>query len=246
MTTKVALVTGAMGGLGTAICQALAKEGYQVAANCLPAFPPMEAWLADQKALGYDFFPVEADVTDEAACTAMAAAVTAALGPIDVLVNNAGITRDKFFPKMDRSMWDAVIATNLTSLFNVTHAISPGMAERGFGRIINISSVNGVKGQAGQANYSAAKAGCLGFTKALAQEMVTKGVTVNAIAPGYIGTDMVMAIREDVRETIRMSVPMQRFGKPEEIGALVVYLASDLAGYMTGATLNINGGMHMA
>ena len=143
-------------------------------------------------------------------------------------------------------MWDAVISTNLTSLFNVTHAISPGMAERGFGRIINISSVNGVKGQAGQANYSAAKAGCLGFTKALAQEMVTKGVTVNAIAPGYIGTDMVMAIREDVRETIRMSVPMQRFGKPEEIGALVVYLASDLAGYMTGATLNINGGMHMA
>ena len=246
MTTKVALVTGAMGGLGTAICQSLAKEGYKVAANCLPAFPPMEAWLADQKAQGYDFFPVEADVTDEAACTAMAAAVTAALGPIDVLVNNAGITRDKFFPKMDRSMWDAVISTNLTSLFNVTHAISPGMAERGFGRIINISSVNGVKGQAGQANYSAAKAGCLGFTKALAQEMVTKGVTVNAIAPGYIGTDMVMAIREDVRETIRMSVPMQRFGKPEEIGALVVYLASDLAGYMTGATLNINGGMHMA
>ena len=246
MTTKVALVTGAMGGLGTAICQSLAKEGYKVAANCLPAFPPMEAWLAGQKALGYDFFPVEADVTDEAACTAMAAAVTAALGPIDVLVNNAGITRDKFFPKMDRSMWDAVISTNLTSLFNVTHAISPGMAERGFGRIINISSVNGVKGQAGQANYSAAKAGCLGFTKALAQEMVTKGVTVNAIAPGYIGTDMVMAIREDVRETIRMSVPMQRFGKPEEIGALVVYLASDLAGYMTGATLNINGGMHMA
>ena len=246
MTTKVALVTGAMGGLGTAICQSLAKEGYKVAANCLPAFPPMEAWLADQKAQGYDFFPVEADVTDEAACIAMAAAVTAALGPIDVLVNNAGITRDKFFPKMDRSMWDAVISTNLTSLFNVTHAISPGLAERGFGRIINISSVNGVKGQAGQANYSAAKAGCLGFTKALAQEMVTKGVTVNAIAPGYIGTDMVMAIREDVRETIRMSVPMQRFGKPEEIGALVVYLASDLAGYMTGATLNINGGMHMA
>ena len=245
MTGKVALVTGAMGGLGTAICQALAQAGYKVAANCLPAFPPKDAWLADQKALGYDFFPVEADVTDEAGCAAMAAAVTQALGPIDVLVNNAGITRDKFFPKMDRAMWDAVIATNLTSLFNVTHAISPGMAERGFGRIINISSVNGVKGQAGQANYSAAKAGCLGFTKALAQELVAKGVTVNAIAPGYIGTEMVMAIREDVRETIRTSIPMQRFGKPEEIGALVVYLASDLAGYMTGATLNINGGMHM-
>jgi len=246
MTKKVALVTGAMGGLGTAICQALAKEGYQVAANCLPNFPSAAEWLAAQKALGFDFFMAEADVTDEAGCVAMAAAVTQALGPIDVLVNNAGITRDKFFPKMDRAMWDAVISTNLTSLFNVTHAISPGMAERGFGRIINISSVNGVKGQAGQANYSAAKAGCLGFTKALAQELVTKGVTVNAIAPGYIGTDMVMAIREDVRETIRMSVPMQRFGKPEEIGGLVVYLASDLAGYMTGATLNINGGLHMA
>jgi acetoacetyl-CoA reductase len=246
MSKKVALVTGAMGGLGTAICQALAKDGYLVAANCLPAFPPAAEWVAAQKALGFDFFIAEADVTDEAGCFAMAATVTAALGPIDVLVNNAGITRDKFFPKMDRSMWDAVISTNLTSLFNVTHAISPGMAERGFGRIINISSVNGVKGQAGQANYSAAKAGCLGFTKALAQELVTKGVTVNAIAPGYIGTDMVMAIREDVRETIRLSVPMQRFGKPEEIGGLVSYLASDLAGYITGATININGGLHMA
>jgi len=246
MTKKVALVTGAMGGLGTAICQALAKDGYRVAANCLPDFPPASVWIQAQKDLGFDFFMAEADVTDEAACVRMAAAVTEALGPIAVLVNNAGITRDKFFPKMDRTMWDAVISTNLTSLFNVTHAISPGMAERGFGRIINISSINGVKGQAGQVNYSAAKAGCLGFTKALAQELVTKGVTVNAIAPGYIATDMVMAIREDVREAIRTSIPMQRFGKPEEIGGLVSYLASDLAGFLTGATININGGLHMA
>jgi acetoacetyl-CoA reductase len=246
MNTKVALVTGAMGGLGTAICQALAKDGYKVAANCLPDFPPAPEWLKAQKELGFDFFKAEADVTDEGACARMVAAVTEALGPISVLVNNAGITRDKFFPKMDRGMWDAVIGTNLTSLFNVTHAISPGMAERGFGRIINISSVNGVKGQAGQVNYSAAKAGCLGFTKALAQELVTKGVTVNAIAPGYIATDMVMAIREDVRETIRTSIPMQRFGRPEEIGGLVSYLASDLAGFITGAVININGGMHMA
>ena len=245
MSKKVALVTGAMGGLGTAICQALAKDGYLVAANCLPAFPPAPQWLEDQKALGFDFFMVEADVTDEAACLAMAATVTEKLGPIDVLVNNAGITRDKFFPKMDRGMWDAVISTNLTSLFNVTHAISPGMAERGFGRIINLSSVNGIKGQAGQSNYAAAKAGCLGFTRSLAQELVTKGVTVNAIAPGYIATDMVMAIREDVRETIRKSLPMQRFGRPEEIGGLVSYLASDLAGFVTGAVININGGMHM-
>jgi len=245
MSKQVALVTGAMGGLGTAICQALAKDGYLVAANCLPAFPPAAAWLAEQKALGFDFFMVEADVTDEAACIRMAATVTEQLGPIAVLVNNAGITRDKFFPKMDRGMWDAVIATNLTSLFNVTHAISPGMAARGFGRIINLSSVNGVKGQAGQSNYAAAKAGCLGFTRSLAQELVLKGVTVNAIAPGYIATDMVMAIREDVREKIRMELPMQRFGRPEEIGGLVSYLASDLAGFITGAVININGGMHM-
>ena len=245
MSKQVALVTGAMGGLGTAICQALAKDGCLVAANCLPAFPPAAAWLAEQKALGFEFFKVEADVTDEAACLLMAATVTEALGPITVLVNNAGITRDKFFTKMDRSMWDAVISTNLTSLFNVTHAISPGMAERGFGRIINLSSVNGIKGQAGQANYAAAKAGCLGFTRSLAQELVAKGVTVNAIAPGYIATDMVMAIREEVREKIRLDLPMKRFGRPEEIGALVSYLASDLAGFITGAVININGGMHM-
>jgi len=245
MNTKVALVTGAMGGLGTAMCQALAKDGYKVAANCLPDFPPAPEWMASQKALGYDFMMAEADVTDEAAVIAMVAKVTDKLGPISVLVNNAGITRDKFFTKMDRNMWDAVISTNLTSLFNVTHAVAPGMAERGFGRIINLSSVNGIKGQAGQINYAAAKAGCLGFTRSLAQELVLKGVTVNAIAPGYIATDMVMAIREDIREKIREELPMKRFGKPEEIGALVSYLASDLAGFVTGAVININGGMHM-
>jgi acetoacetyl-CoA reductase len=245
MNTKVALVTGAMGGLGTAMCQALSKEGYKVAANCLPNFPPAAEWMTAQKALGYNFFKAEADVTDEAAVIAMVEKITAEVGPISVLVNNAGITRDKFFVKMDRKMWDAVISTNLSSLFNVTHAVLPGMIERAFGRIINISSINGVKGQAGQANYSAAKAGCLGFTKALAQEVVTKGVTVNAIAPGYIATDMVMAIREDVRESIRKTIPMQRFGKPEEIGGLVAYIASDIAGFMTGATINMNGGLHM-
>ena len=246
MTKQVALVTGAMGGLGTAICQALARDGFRVAANCLPDFPPAQGWLEAQQALGFDFFKAEADVTDEAACARMAAAVTGALGPISVLVNNAGITRDKFFPKMDRAMWDAVISTNLTGLFNVTHAISPGMAERCHGRIINMSSVSGVMGNAGQANYAAAKAGILGFTRALALELAAKGVTVNAIAPGAIATDMVMAIREDVREKLRMSIPVQRFGTPEEIGALAAYLASDLAGFITGATISINGGMHMA
>jgi len=245
MTQKVALVTGAMGGLGTAICQALAKDGMKVVANCLPGFPEKDAWLEKQKALGFDFAAAEGDVSDYESCKAMVEKIEADVGPVDVLINNAGITRDKFFPKMEKGQWDAVINTNLNSLFNVTHHISPKMAERGWGRIINISSVNGVKGQAGQANYSTAKAGVLGFTKALAQELATKGVTVNAIAPGYIGTDMVMAIRDDIRQSIIDSVPMKRLGKPEEIGGLCVYLSSDMAGYITGSTININGGLHM-
>ncbi|NMG34135.1 acetoacetyl-CoA reductase [Azoarcus sp. TTM-91] len=245
MTQKVALVTGAMGGLGTAICQALAKDGMKVVANCLPGFPEKDAWLEKQKALGFDFAAAEGDVSDYESCKAMVEKIEADIGPVDVLINNAGITRDKFFPKMEKGQWDAVINTNLNSLFNVTHHISPKMAERGWGRIINISSVNGVKGQAGQANYSTAKAGVLGFTKALAQELATKGVTVNAIAPGYIGTDMVMAIRDDIRQSIIDSVPMKRLGKPEEIGGLCAYLSSDMAGYITGSTININGGLHM-
>lgn len=245
MNQKVALVTGAMGGLGTAICQALAKDGMKVVANCLPGFPQKDEWLARQKELGFDFVPAEGDVSDYESCRLMVSRIEAEVGGIDVLVNNAGITRDKFFPKMEKAQWDAVINTNLNSLFNVTHHVSPKMAERGYGRIINVSSVNGVKGQAGQANYSTAKAGVLGFTKALAAELATKGVTVNAVAPGYIGTEMVMAIREDIRQGIVDSVPMKRLGKPEEIGALCSYLASDLAGYVTGATININGGLHM-
>jgi acetoacetyl-CoA reductase len=245
MSQKIALVTGAMGGLGTAICQSLSKSGMKVVANCLPAFPQKDEWLTQQKELGFDFVAAEGDVSDYESCKAMVAKIEAEVGPIDVLVNNAGITRDKFFPKMEKGQWDAVINTNLNSLFNVTHHISPKMAERGWGRIINISSVNGVKGQAGQANYSTAKAGVLGFTKALASELATKGVTVNAIAPGYVGTDMVMAIRDDIRQGIIDSVPMKRLGKPEEIGGLCAYLSSDLAGYITGATININGGLHM-
>lgn len=245
MSQKVALVTGAMGGLGTAICQSLAKDGMKVVANCLPGFPQKDEWLAQQRSLGFDFLAAEGDVSDYESCKTMVAKVEAEVGPIEVLVNNAGITRDKFFPKMEKAQWDAVINTNLNSLFNVTHHISPKMAERGWGRIINISSVNGVKGQAGQANYSTAKAGVLGFTKALAAELANKGVTVNAVAPGYIGTEMVMAIREDIRQGIIDTVPMKRLGKPEEIGALCSYLASDLAGYVTGATININGGLHM-
>ena len=245
MSQKVALVTGAMGGLGTAICQSLAQQGFEVVANCLPGFADKDAWLAQQRALGFDFVAAEGDVSDYESCRDMVAGIEQEVGPIDILVNNAGITRDKFFPKMEKAQWDAVINTNLNSLFNVTHHVSAKMAERGWGRIINISSVNGIKGQAGQTNYSTAKAGVLGFTKALAAELATKGVTVNAVAPGYVGTDMVMAIREDIRQSIIDSVPMKRLGRPEEIGALCAYLASDLAGYITGATININGGLHM-
>lgn len=245
MSKRVALVTGALGGIGTAICQELAKAGHTVVASDLPGLPHKDEWLAEQKAAGFNFVVAEGNVADYDSCKAMVEKVEKEVGPIDILINNAGITRDKFFPKMDKGMWDAVISTNLTSLFNVTHNISPKMAERGWGRIINISSLNGVRGQAGQINYSAAKAGCLGFTKALALELVEKGVTVNAVAPGYIATKMVMAIRDDIRENIRNTIPMKRFGKPEEIGALCAYLSSDLAGFISGATININGGMHM-
>lgn len=245
MAKRVALVTGGMGGLGTAICKALADDGFVVYANCLPGFPQMAEWLAKTKAEGYDFHAAEADVSDYDSCAAMVKKIETEAGPVDVLVNNAGITRDAMFRKMGKSEWDAVLMTNLDSVFNVTHQVLPGMAERGWGRVINVSSVNGVKGQFGQANYSAAKAGILGFTKAIAQEVARKGVTVNAIAPGYIGTDMVLAIKQEVRDGIVATIPMGRLGKPEEIGHLCRYLASDLAGYMTGATLNINGGLHM-
>ncbi len=246
MTKRVALVTGGMGGLGTAICKALANDGFVVAANCLPNFAPKDEWKATTKAEGFDFHIAEADVTDYDACAAMVKKIESEIGPISVLVNNAGITRDGTFRKMDKGQWDAVLSTNLDSVFNVTHQVLGGMADRGWGRVINISSVNGVKGQFGQANYSAAKAGILGFTKSLAAEVASKGVTVNAIAPGYVGTDLVMAIRADVREKIVASIPLGRLGKPEEIGGLCSYLASDLAAYMTGATLNINGGLHFS
>jgi acetoacetyl-CoA reductase len=245
MATKIALVTGGMGGLGTAICKALAQDGFVVAANCLPGFPPKDEWLAKMRAEGYTVHAAEGDVSDFDSCAAMVKKIEAEIGPIDVLVNNAGITRDTVLRKMEKAQWDAVLSTNLDSLFNVTRQVIEGMSARNWGRIINISSVNGVKGQLGQANYSAAKAGVLGFTKAVAQEVIRKGVTVNAIAPGYIATEMVMAIKEEVRAQIVETIPMGRFGKPEEIGHLVSFLASDLSGYMTGATFNINGGLHM-
>jgi len=246
MTQRIAFVTGAMGGLGTAICQAFAKDGHKVVAAYHPQFDNKDEWLKEMEAAGFKgFVCVAGDVSNIEDCQKMVAEAEAqAGGPIDILVNNAGITRDRMFAKMEKDQWDAVIATNLSSLFNMTKQVSAKMAERGWGRIINISSVNGVKGQAGQTNYSAAKAGVIGFTKALAQELATKGVTVNAVAPGYVATKMVMAIREDILKGIIDTIPMKRLAKPEEMGALCSYLASDLAGYMTGATLNINGGLH--
>ena len=244
MTQHIALVTGAMGGIGTAVCVELAKAGHKVVAAYHRQFDKPEAWLAEQKAAGFDFIAVAGDATDIASCQAMVAAAEGKAGPVDILVNNAGITRDRMFANMEKDQWDAVINTNLTSMFNMTKQVSAKMAERGWGRIINIASVNGVKGQAGQTNYSAAKAGVIGFSKALAAELAAKGVTVNVIAPGYIATAMVMAIKPEILQGIIDGVPMKRLGKPEEIGAACFYLASENASFMTCATLNINGGLY--
>ena len=234
-----------MGGLGTAICQELAKAGHKVVAAYHPEFDQPDAWREEMVAAGFsDFVCVAGDVSDFAACVAMVSEAEAKAGAIDILVNNAGITRDRLFAKLDPAQWEAVISTNLTSLFNMSKQVSSKMAARGWGRIINISSVNGVKGQAGQTNYAAAKAGVIGFSKALAAELAAKGVTVNAIAPGYVATKMVMAIKPDILQAIIDSVPMKRLALPEEIGGACVYLASELAGFMTGATLNINGGLY--
>ena len=242
--TRIALVTGGMGGIGTAICKALAQAGHIVITTY--SRPGKEtAWLADMKEQGFDVHAYQCDVTDFDACSALIAKIQSEVGPVDVLVNNAGITRDGVLRKMDKASWDAVMSTNLDSVFNMTRPLIEGMCERGFGRIISISSINGQKGQLGQTNYSAAKAGIHGFSMALAQEVARKGVTVNTVSPGYIGTDMVMAVPAEVREKIVAQIPLGRLGKPEEIAGLVAYLASDLAGFMTGADLAMNGGQHM-
>jgi acetoacetyl-CoA reductase len=244
MTQKVAYVTGGMGGIGTAICQRLAKDGFKVIAGCGPT-RDFNKWLDEQKALGFSFYASVGNVADWQSTVDAFSKSKAEHGPIDVLVNNAGITRDRMFVKMTREDWDAVIDTNLNSMFNVTKQVVPDMVERGWGRIIQISSVNGEKGQAGQTNYSAAKAGMHGFSMALAQEMATKGVTVNTVSPGYIGTDMVKAIRPDVLEKIVATVPVKRLGEPSEIASIVAWLASEEGGYATGADFSVNGGLHM-
>jgi len=245
MTKKIALVTGGMGGIGTAICQRLAQDGFTVVA-CCSLHRDYQEWLDEQKSQGYDFHGVAADVTDWDSTQTALAAVQKDIGGIDVLVNNAGITRDATFSRMTAQEWLDVINTNLNSLFNVTKQVVDAMAERGWGRIINVGSVNGQKGQFGQTNYSAAKAGMHGFTKALALEYARKGVTVNTVSPGYIGTDMVQAIRQDVLDKIIAGIPVRRLGTPEEVASLISWLASDEAGFATGADFSVNGGLHMS
>jgi acetoacetyl-CoA reductase len=244
MSKKVAYVTGGMGGIGTAICQRLHKDGYIVLAGCGPS-RDFTKWLDEQKALGYNFYASVGNVSDWDSTVEAFRKAKAEHGPIDILVNNAGITRDGMFRKMTKADWDAVIDTNLNSLFNVTKQVLDDMVERGWGRIVNISSVNGEKGQFGQTNYSAAKAGMHGFSMALAQEVANKGVTVNTVSPGYIGTEMVRAIRPDVLDKIVATIPVKRLGTPEEIASMVSWVASEEAGFATGADFSVNGGLHM-
>ena len=243
---KVALVTGGMGGLGTAICRRLQAEGFRVAATYSPGNATPDAWLAAQRDDGYRFTTYRVDVTDYGDCEWMMQKLLAEMGRLDVLVNNAGITRDRSLRKMSHEDWLAVLRADLDSVFNMSkQAIEPMMAQR-WGRIINISSVNGQQGAFGQTNYSAAKAGMHGFTKALALEMARHGVTVNTVSPGYLRTKMVEAVPSEVMTgKILPQIPMGRLGEPDEIAGLVAYLVSEDAGFMTGANLAINGGQHM-
>lgn len=241
---KIAYVTGGMGGIGTSMCQRLHREGFKVIAGCGPS-RDYDKWLSEQSQLGYTFYASVGNVADWDSTVAAFQKVKAEHGSVDVLVNNAGITRDGMFRKMSRADWDAVIDTNLNSMFNVTKQVIEDMMDKGWGRIINISSVNGEKGQFGQTNYSAAKAGMHGFTMALAQEVAAKGVTVNTVSPGYIATDMVKAIRQDVLDKIVATIPIKRLGTPEEIAAIVAWLAGNDSGFTTGADFSCNGGLHM-
>ena len=239
---RVALVTGGSRGIGAAISKALKQAGCSVAASYAGNDDAANLFKADN---GIPVF--KWDVGDYDACTAGIKQVEGEVGPIDILVNNAGITRDGFFHRMTKEQWSAVIRTNLDSLFNMTRPVIDGMRARSWGRVIVISSINGQKGQMGQVNYSAAKAGDIGFVKALAQENANKGITVNAITPGYIGTEMVMAIDPDVlKSKILPLIPVGRLGKPEEIGRAVAFLVSDEGGFITGSTLSINGGQYMS
>lgn len=246
MNKHVAMVTGGIGGLGTAMCKDLHDQGNTVIAAYYPAeeMKAME-WREQRLAEGYDIATYPVDVTDFESCRLLIEQIERDLGPVDILVNNAGITRDATFRKMEKTTWDSVIETNLTGAFNITKQVFEKMTQRGWGRIINISSVNGQKGQFGQANYSAAKAGIHGLTMALAQEGARKGVTVNSVSPGYVATEMVMAVPENVREQIVSEIPMGRLANPEEISRVVAFLAAEESGYITGADFYINGGLYL-
>jgi acetoacetyl-CoA reductase len=243
--TRIAYVTGGMGGIGSAICERLCSEGYRVVAGCGHTSARKERWLSDMRAKGYEVHASVGNVADWDSTVAAFEQVRAQIGPVDILVNNAGITRDGTFLKMGRDAWEAVINTNLNSLFNVTKQVINGMVERGWGRIINISSINGQRGQYGQTNYSTAKAGIHGFSMALAQEVASRGVTVNSVSPGYIGTDMVRAVKPEVLEKIVATIPVKRLGEPAEIASIVSWLASDESAFATGADFSVNGGLHM-
>jgi acetoacetyl-CoA reductase len=242
---RVAFVSGGMGGIGTAVCRRLARSGVKVVAGCLPGYEMKDDWVARMRGEGLQVHAAEGNVDDYESCADMFYQISSVIGPVDILVNNAGITRDGVFKRMSPADWYAVINTNLNSVFNVTRQVIEGMMERGWGRIVNISSVNALKGQFGQTNYSAAKAGMHGFSKALAQEVVKKGVTVNTVSPGYVLTDMVRAMKPEILNSIVEQIPMRRLARPEEVAGLVAYLASEEAGYITGANISINGGLHM-
>ncbi|MGB7422352.1 MAG: acetoacetyl-CoA reductase [Comamonas sp.] len=242
---RTALITGGSRGLGAAIARALHDVGHRVIVTHTPGNNKIGLWLREQAAQGCTFTAYEVDVSDYESAQEMARRIHADGHQIDILVNNAGITRDATLRKLDKAGWDAVLRTNLDSMFHVTKPFIDSMVERGWGRIVNISSINGSKGQFGQTNYSAAKAGVHGFTKALALEVARKGVTVNTVSPGYLATEMVMAVREDVRQKIIDAIPVGRLGQPEEIAALVAFIVSDAAAFMTGSNLAMNGGQHM-
>ncbi|KAF1687953.1 beta-ketoacyl-ACP reductase [Pseudoxanthomonas broegbernensis] len=244
MSSRVALVTGGTGGIGTSICKRLADMGHRVATN-YRSEEKARAWQQKMQAEGYDIVVVPGDVGSPEAAQALVKGVEEKLGPVEILVNNAGITRDTTFHRMTPEQWHEVINTNLNSVFNVTRPVIEGMRERKWGRVIQISSINGLKGQYGQANYAAAKAGMHGFTISLARENAKLGITVNTVSPGYVATDMVMAVPEEVRAKIVADIPTGRLGKPEEIAYAVGFLVADEAAWITGSNLDINGGHHM-
>ena len=243
---RVAVVTGGMGGLGESISTKMADAGYKVVVTYSPSNTKYKGWLDEMKGRGYHFAAYPVDVVSYDDCAGKIAQIQRESGNVDILVNNAGITRDMTFKKMTKSDWDAVMRTNLDSCFNMTKQVMDGMVERGWGRVINVASVNGQKGAFGQTNYSAAKAGIHGFTKALALEVAKKGVTVNTISPGYIGTKMVTAIPKEILDSkILPQIPVGRLGKPDEVAGLIIYLCSEEAAFVTGANISINGGQHM-